>query len=129
MYSFEVHDSDDGDGRESSRSRTAFPDFHANYNEGRSSSVPPSLLQQQQQQMSSNGQARIGSPVAFRGGRPPPPNGPRPGHWPPRSLSPRYYRPPPGFKYNNEESFAAHMSRLLLARQHFLKSFQFEKFF
>jgi hypothetical protein len=98
MYSFEVHDSDEADGRESSRSRTMYhPDFHQNYNEGRSSSVPPSLLQQQQQ-MGSNGQTRIGSPVAFRGGRPPPaPNGPRTGPWPPRSLSPRYYRPPPGF--------------------------------
>ena len=105
MYSFEVHDSDEMDNgsREGSRSRTTYPDYH-NYNEGRSSSVPPSLLhqqiqqhQQQQQQMSSNGQTRIGSPVGFRGGRPPAPNGPRPSHWPPRALSPRYYRPPPGF--------------------------------
>jgi hypothetical protein len=70
-------------------------DYH-NHNEGRSSSVPPSLLQQQQQQYP-NGQTRIGSPVAFRGGRPPPPN--VRGPWPQRSLSPRYYRPPPG-KFN-----------------------------
>ena len=70
-----------------------FQDYH-NYNEGRSSSVPPPLLHQQQ--MSSNGQTRVGSPIGFRG-RPPNPNGPRPPHWPPRALSPRYYRPPPGF--------------------------------
>ena len=88
MYSFEVQDSDETDGREGSRSRTAFPEYH-NHNEARSSSVPPSLLQQHQP----NGQGRIGSPVAFRG-RPPPPN--VRGPWPPRSLSPRYYRPPPG---------------------------------
>ena len=83
-------------GIDPNRSRTTYPDYH-NYNEGRSSSVPPSLLQQQQHQHQPNGQTRIGSPIAFRGRPPPPPN--VRGPWPPRSLSPRYYRPPPGSTY------------------------------